>query len=845
MYLHNKHKTLVRKRLNETLNSIFLYPLTILQAPMGYGKTTAIQHFVECTKVDYVWCSLTTIDSSASYFWRKFISQISKLNLRLGNELKRVNIPNEFIYMRKVVDIFQQYTFVEPVVIVIDDFHYVKNKTMFKLLGMLVYESIPNLHFVIATRNMLNMDTTELEYKDLCLVIKKKSLKFTHDEITQYFSLINSLTSEDDIKQILEYTGGWISLIYLVQYGVQQNSPLHKKASLYHLVEENLFCPLDEEMKQFLLKLAVLDYFTDEQAAFVLEDGSTSDKILRLYSENAFIVYDQEEGVYKIHNVLLDYLRNMQLVEGIDVQKLYKRAGIWGVQDEKYRKMCLVYLYKAGEVESILGLLESFDSKNVISNLKYKEFCEEHLDLFEMNELLYKYPTALMRYIVYVLFESDCTKKKVEGLTRLQNLLNVYENNAIEVKCTEVKEFIRNMDKKKKNQILAAINVAMSYAFFNDVDRMIYYQKKAFRLVGNDNSYYLSTYLTMGSPHLLYTYYSKRRQLKRTLIKFSAYNSDFLNNRIDNYAGFLNTMFAEYALETGDWENVESFYRIAISKTHLHNEANNFIHAHFTYFRLLLFQGQFEKVEELICELIKTLEEYQIVDFNHTLDLCLGYIYGCLGLIEKIPNWLKMNDLSSYFYLRSEQSFHWIIYAKSVLLSENYIQLELLCEQSDEYFGAYNNQLGFLHSYIYHAIAKYQLYGMAEGKDMLLKALELGEADHIILPFGENASYLLPMLLDLQKNPEHIDALYLSKVMNCCQKYEQNLLKLTNKESMLSQNEETVLKYIASGMKRREIAYELFVSVASVNKIVESIYKKLSVHNKTSAIIKAKELNLL
>ncbi len=46
-----KRKTLKRERVNRALMSIFEYPLTIVEAPMGYGKTTAVREFLAARDV--------------------------------------------------------------------------------------------------------------------------------------------------------------------------------------------------------------------------------------------------------------------------------------------------------------------------------------------------------------------------------------------------------------------------------------------------------------------------------------------------------------------------------------------------------------------------------------------------------------------------------------------------------------------------------------------------------------------------------------------------------------------------------------------------------------------------
>jgi len=61
----------------------------------------------------------------------------------------------------------------------------------------------------------------------------------------------------------------------------------------------------------------------------------------------------------------------------------------------------------------------------------------------------------------------------------------------------------------------------------------------------------------------------------------------------------------------------------------------------------------------------------------------------------------------------------------------------------------------------------------------------------------------------------------------------------------LSKRENQVLKLISDGLKNQEIADQLFVSITTVKTHVHNIYGKMDVRNRTAAVAKARELNLL
>ena len=62
---------------------------------------------------------------------------------------------------------------------------------------------------------------------------------------------------------------------------------------------------------------------------------------------------------------------------------------------------------------------------------------------------------------------------------------------------------------------------------------------------------------------------------------------------------------------------------------------------------------------------------------------------------------------------------------------------------------------------------------------------------------------------------------------------------------ILSIRETAVLNFISQGLTQDQISKKLFISVSTVKRYVESIYMRLEVNNKISAIKKAEALNIL
>lgn len=68
---------------------------------------------------------------------------------------------------------------------------------------------------------------------------------------------------------------------------------------------------------------------------------------------------------------------------------------------------------------------------------------------------------------------------------------------------------------------------------------------------------------------------------------------------------------------------------------------------------------------------------------------------------------------------------------------------------------------------------------------------------------------------------------------------------IANKNYKLSKREIEILVQLSTGLNYNLIADNLIISPATVRKHIENIYKKLQVHSKVEAVLKAQKRNLI
>lgn len=193
----------------------------------------------------------------------------------------------------------------------------------------------------------------------------------------------------------------------------------------------------------------------------------------------------------------------------------------------------------------------------------------------------------------------------------------------------------------------------------------------------------------------------------------------------------------EAALEQGDEKRADLYIRKAICKAETKNQISILFCAWFASIRLCLLTGLPDEaikrlyfMKDRYTELHTDMNFQNARTYSTTIALCEAYIYGCLNKYDSIPDWIKTGDWSQGQFSMNGLAFQYIVYEKAILLSGNWAKLDALSDEFLDQYKIFHNQLGFLHNAIYIAAAKMNLYGLAEGIQVLQPALIEAQRDN-------------------------------------------------------------------------------------------------------------------
>jgi len=400
-----------------------------------------------------------------------------------------------------------------------------------------------------------------------------------------------------------------------------------------------------------------------------------------------------------------------------------------------------------------------------------------------------------------------------------------------------------NYTEDSRTEIEAAVHLIKVFLTFNDLEVMLHHTRSVLELLKGRASL-ISSYqgpFSFGSPHLTYIYYKEAGAFKKT-----AEMDVELYSMVSGGAGLGSKTLcaAEYALETGTLDNVEVNALKTIYKAKTKNQTSMIVCASLTLARLYICQNRYSEAMLLLYGLNAEVSSNIESILMNTYELCLGYIYSCTGEYDKIPGWIKEGNMTINSLMLQGAVFSYVVYGKALILSGNWAKAEALCESFIPYFGIFSNQLGYIHNYIHLSVASYKRGSIEKAKFWLKKALEIGQKDNIVMPFGENGGNLFPVLNYFIED-EGINTGYIKKIADLCTEYSKVISAPNFCGSILTPRETEILKLYYRGMSRNEIAESLFISSATVRTHTQNIYEKLGVNKKGDALKKASELHII
>ena len=800
-------------RLTEVLSQIPQYPLTVMEAPMGYGKTTAIQEYAAKNGITTLW--KTVRENDEAHFWSDFCEVFAELDRDCSYKLAELGMPDDNTTRRDAAALIANRPGKDRVLFVIDDVHLLAGTAVYDFIVTLAQEKIPGFHVVIATRMVSLEMLEEMTLKGLAQHVTQAVFELLPSDIVKYYQRCGVRLKPQEAESLHSYTEGWISALYLCLLEFLQEGRFEKTVNLQELLAKTVYRPLTDELKDFLQRICVFDYFTMPQAQFAWPNHNAASLLKQLMAQNAFIRYDARRQVYHLHNIFVGYLR--ELFDGLaeETKKLiWQSAGEWHLTVADYLEAMRCF-QQAGDFDRLLDAVE-LDKGNSIGResketvIRYFGECPPEI---RNNHLL--------AVVVYV-----------------RELLMFGEMELFAIQCTELEREIAGVsDSKRRNRLAGELELVYMLAKYNDIVAMAGHIRRATELLPGESLLCdHNTPWTMGSPSVLYMFYREPGGLRQEVREMHAAMPLYYRVTANHGSGAEYVMQAEQHYNQGDFENADIVSHKAFQKAGIDRQTGSMICALFVQVRVALAQGDLALARELLDEMRTMARTSRQGLYLHTIDLCEGFLFAQLNQPNQVADWIGVGDFSAGRLLPPVLAYFNVIHGRVLLISGQERKALGLADYWADAAEHIPHCLSRIYTQIYRAAANEKLFRRNEALALLKQALNMALPDGMLMPFAENADLLLPLIEELGRDPElHGVALRIADLSKGVRQVraalQESLNGVTDRVDLTAREREIAL-LAADGLTNREIAAGLNISENTVKTLLKRSFEKIGVSSR-------------
>lgn len=288
---YNLNTIYISERLQENLKPISQSAFTAVTAPMGYGKTTAINWYLDKQSKNknscVIWISIYS--DNLSVFWQSVQKAFAFAGLDF---LDNYSCPSDAASAGMLADeLCYSLSGQTSYYIFIDDFHLLGEPHVADFFCMLANRLPENIHLIVSGRNAFLSGKEILRLGKKLYQIHTRDLCLNRRELSVYTHRCGASLNEDQLNTLLYSSEGWFSAVYLnlCTFFESGHFPDHT-SNIYDMFSSAMIAPLSDAQQEFLTVMGLADEFTVEMALFITGNPEAGQILSLMTRQNAFIV---------------------------------------------------------------------------------------------------------------------------------------------------------------------------------------------------------------------------------------------------------------------------------------------------------------------------------------------------------------------------------------------------------------------------------------------------------------------------------------------------------------------------------------------------------------------------
>lgn len=379
----------ISERLQEKLRPIAHSRLTTVVAPMGYGKTTAVNWYLaqRARTEDAAVVRISVYSDNLAIFWRSVQEAFDHAGFP---SLRDYDCPADDAGASLLTDgLCRALSGGRPCYIFIDDFHLLRDRRMAGFLCTLAARLPENVRLIVAGRDRFLPSEEILRLGGRVCRIGTEELRLNHTELSVYARRCGAELTDRQVEDLLHTSEGWFSAVYLGLQSLTEGGALPDGTpDIYAMFSAAMIDPLPPRRREFLAVMGFADEFTVEMARAVTGDDAAETQLAALTEQNAFVTRLPDGVTYRFHHMMKECARRTFRTLPPETQTAcLRRYGRWYEAHGLYLHALSAY-QDAGDYDGLLRVVEQ-DAGILLASLAPERVLDR--ELAEMDECMPHY----------------------------------------------------------------------------------------------------------------------------------------------------------------------------------------------------------------------------------------------------------------------------------------------------------------------------------------------------------------------------------------------------------------------------------------------------------------------
>jgi len=301
---------LVRPRLHAALADETA-PLVLVTGPAGSGKTVLVRQWLDWVDHPCVWLTVDPRDNDPARFWDYFTGAVAEA---VSMPVLAWS-PGEQVTAELLETLADRLGSVAPLLVVIDDLHFLVEAEVLEQLGQLVHTLPHGVRMVLVSRAVPQLRLARHRAAGDLVEVRGRDLLFTTEETGQ----VLGRPGQDPLAiAVQDSTGGWpVAVGFAALLPEQDTGPVaprptaRSRRQIADYLTEEVLRAQPDEVQEFLLDTSILDEITVSAADAIRGARDATRHLHYLERHDVFLTQLDGTGVdtWRHHALVRDHLR--------------------------------------------------------------------------------------------------------------------------------------------------------------------------------------------------------------------------------------------------------------------------------------------------------------------------------------------------------------------------------------------------------------------------------------------------------------------------------------------------------------------------------------------------------